>query len=253
MMPAVEFDSLSYSWGNGPLLTDFSLSVEPGEFVALIGPSGCGKSTLFGLLAGLLRPQAGAVRIDGRPVTKPGGVALMPQRDALLPWRTVRENGALLLELQGVKKGEALRRVEAMLPRCGLAGWGDAYPAELSGGMRQRAAFLRTILAGAPVLLLDEPFGALDALTRLQMQEWLVGIWEEERPTVLFITHDVEEALLLADRVVLMGPRGSGRYQVIAVDLPRPRDRALLGTAGFAAQKAALLRALFAPKGVGAG
>jgi putative hydroxymethylpyrimidine transport system ATP-binding protein len=249
---AIQFEQVAFRWGAEPILTDLSLTVEPGEFLAVVGPSGCGKSTLFQLLAGLVSPQAGRILVDGQPVEGPGHVALMPQRDALLPWRTVRENGALLLELQGVPRRAALQQVDAALGRMGLAGWGEAYPGALSGGMRQRVAFLRTILTGRSVLLLDEPFGALDALTRLQLQEWLLQLWERERQTVLFITHDVEEALLLADRVLLMGARGTGRYEVRPVPLGRPRGRATLADPAFGRLKAELLADLLAPGGVGA-
>ncbi|HLO03939.1 MAG TPA: ABC transporter ATP-binding protein [Symbiobacteriaceae bacterium] len=248
-MAAIQFANVSFRWGAEPILADLTLTVEPGEFLAVVGPSGCGKSTLLQLLAGLVDPQAGRIRVGGRAVEGPGHVALMPQRDALLPWRTVRENGALLLELQGVPRREALWRVDQSLERLGLEGWGDAYPGALSGGMRQRVAFLRTILTGQSVLLLDEPFGALDALTRLQLQEWLVQLWEQERQTVLFITHDVEEALLLADRVLLMGARGTGRYRLQSVPLARPRGRATLADPAFGRLKAELLADLLQPEG----
>lgn len=249
-MDAIQFERVNFRWGAEPILQDLSLTVEPGEFVAVVGPSGCGKSTLFQLLAGLVQPQSGQVRVGSKLVEGPGQVALMPQRDALLTWRTVRENGALLLELQGLPKREALQRVDDSLERLGLEGWGGAYPGALSGGMRQRVAFLRTILTGRSVLLLDEPFGALDALTRLQLQEWLLQLWEQERQTVLFITHDVEEALLLADRVLLMGPRGSGQYRLQPVELPRPRGRATLSEPAFGRLKAELLADLLQSEGV---
>ncbi|HYG58494.1 MAG TPA: ATP-binding cassette domain-containing protein, partial [Symbiobacteriaceae bacterium] len=169
---AVELEQVSFSFagpqGKVAVLADFTLRVLPGEFVSLVGPSGCGKSTVFRLVAGLLRPDAGQVRVDGTPVSGARGqVALMPQQDLLLPWRTVLENAVLFLEVQGVPRREAQGRAREAARLFGLSGFEQAYPAQLSGGMRQRVSFMRTALAGKPVMLLDEPFGALDALTRM--------------------------------------------------------------------------------------
>ena len=208
-----------------------SLSVAPGEFVTIIGPSGCGKSTLFSVLAGLVGSVVGAAEVQGvSAVGAPGLVGYMPQRDALLPWRTVLENVTLGPEITGGRAELRAARddARARLPLFGLADFADAYPVELSGGMRQRAAFLRTVLTRREVLLLDEPFGALDALTRADLQEWLLALWERERQTVLFVTHDVDEAVFLADRVIVMTPRPGRIRADIAVPLPRPRTHAAL-------------------------
>ncbi|HEX5165446.1 MAG TPA: ABC transporter ATP-binding protein, partial [Thermomicrobiales bacterium] len=224
---------------------DVHLTVGRGELVALVGPSGCGKSTLLAAIAGLLQPDEGEIWLDGSPApNRLGNVALMPQRDALLPWRSVLDNAVLGLEVAGVNKREARERARALLPRFGLAGFGEHYPAALSGGMRQRAAFLRTVLAERDVLLLDEPFGALDALTRRSMQEWLLDLWDELGQAILLVTHDVEEALLLADRVAVMTAR-PGRIKLVEpVHLPRPRTPEMISDPEFVAQKAALLATL---------
>jgi len=229
------------------VLDDVSLAVGDGEFVALIGPSGCGKSTLLDVAAGLTGHDAGEVRLDGAPTTERerlGRTAYMRQRDLLLPWRTAAANAALALEVAGVGRGAARAAARARFPDFGLAGFEDAYPAQLSGGMRQRVAFLRTTLADRPLLLLDEPFGALDALTRAAMQAWLLGLWERERRAVLLVTHDVEEAVFLADRVIVLSPRPGRVVAEEAIALARPRRRAVVAGAAFAAHRAAVLAAL---------
>src|SRR5690606_6627192 len=204
--PKIEFRNVSKTFhGEGrsvKALEDVSLTVMPGEFVTLIGPSGSGKSTLFNLLVGLLDPDTGEVCIEGDECEdRIGRVAYMPQRDLLMPWRSVLDNVIVPLELHGMPRSEARQRARELLPMFGLEDFEDAYPSALSGGMRQRAALLRTMLTERDILLLDEPFGALDALTRRELEDWLLGIWEQFRQTVLFVTHDVEEALYLADRV----------------------------------------------------
>lgn len=215
--------------GEPPLtaVSDLSLTIPPGMFVTVIGPSGCGKSTLFGLLAGLLIPAMGGVAVHGASVVgEPGHVGYMPQRDLLLPWRTVLENVTLGPELAG--RGalrDARRDARERLPTFGLEGFADVYPATLSGGMRQRAALLRTVLMERDVLLLDEPFASLDSITRASLQEWLAGVLAKEPRTVMAVTHDVEEALYLADRVVVLSPRPGRVVAEIAVELPRPRPR----------------------------
>jgi len=226
-------------------LAGLDLDAAPGEFVTIIGPSGCGKSTLFNMLAGLDEPDAGEIALGGEiNGARLGRVAYMPQRDLLLPWRTIIDNVILPLEIRGVSRSAARERARALLPRFGLAGFADAYPATLSGGMRSRAAFLRTSLADGALLLLDEPFGALDALTRAGLQEWLLGVWERERRTTLFITHDVDEAIFLADRLYVMTPRPGRIALTTAVDLPRPRTTALLTDPAFVALKATILATL---------
>jgi NitT/TauT family transport system ATP-binding protein len=202
---AVELDRVSLEFPRRdadplPVLDGVSLSVTRDERVALIGPSGCGKSTILNVVAGLAAPHSGRTLVEGE-------VALMPQRDLLVPWRRALDNAALALEAEGVSRAEARERAHPLFERFGLAQFEQAWPHELSGGMRQRVAFLRTIITGRPVIALDEPFGALDSLTRSQMQDWLGQALATEPRTLLLVTHDVEEALVLADRVIVLGPR----------------------------------------------
>jgi NitT/TauT family transport system ATP-binding protein len=199
-------------------LEGMSLTARPGETVGVVGPSGCGKTTLLELICGLQAPDSGTVQAPP--------AALMPQRDLLLPWATAVDNAALALRARGVARAEARAQARPWLERFGLEGFEDARPAELSGGMRQRVAFLRTLLAGKSVLALDEPFAALDALTRIQMQGWLDHVLADEPRTVVLVTHDVEEAIVLADRVVVMSARPGRAVAELAVELPRPRHRA---------------------------
>lgn len=206
------------------MLDDVSFKIETGAFVCLIGPSGSGKSTIFNLITGLIRPDQGHILLNDQVIDGAvGQVGYMPQRDLLLPWRTVLENAILGAQVMGRSVPEARNRARELLPLFGLQGFADAYPASLSGGMRQRAALLRTVLMDREVILLDEPFGALDALTRREMQRWLLGVWAEFKPTILFITHDVREAVMLADRVLVMTPRPGRVRADFQIDLPRPR------------------------------
>jgi ABC-type nitrate/sulfonate/bicarbonate transport system ATPase subunit len=224
--------------GGVQALDGVSVELGDGEFVAVVGPSGAGKSTLLAVLAGLLAPDAGRVLLDGEPVGPDrllGRVGYMPQRDLLMEWRTTLRNATLGLELAGVGRERARELAMAQMGRFGLAGFEERRPSELSGGMRQRAALLRTFLAGREVLLLDEPFGALDALTREAMREWLLGVWESDRKSVLFVTHDVAEAVFLADRVVVLSERPARVAAVVEVGLPRPRALELEGTPEFVA------------------
>ena len=213
----VEVDAVEMSFGAVRALAGVTLTVDAGEIVAVVGPSGCGKSTLLELVCGLVEPSAGRVRA--------GAAALMPQRDALLPWLSALDNAALALRVAGFSRADARAAAHEHFAAFGLEGFERARPAALSGGMRQRVAFLRTLLAGRPVLCLDEPFGALDALTRAQAQGWLADALAREPRTVLLVTHDVEEAVLLADRVVLLSPRPGRVVETLAVELPRPRHR----------------------------
>jgi ABC-type nitrate/sulfonate/bicarbonate transport system ATPase subunit len=220
------------------VLDDIRMYVAAGEFVAVIGPSGSGKTTLFNIIAGLEMPDTGAVIIDGVDVTgQRGHVAYMPQRDALLPWLSVVENAVLATVVQGGDVAAARQEARSLLPDFGLQGWGDARPALLSGGMRQRAAFLRTVLWHRPIMLLDEPFGALDALTRAQLQQWLLALWDRLDRTVLLVTHDIDEALILADRVYVLTPRPARIALEMRVELPRPRSYSLVTDPAFARLK----------------
>jgi NitT/TauT family transport system ATP-binding protein len=198
-------------------LAGVTLRVRRHETVAVVGPSGCGKSTLLELVCGLQAPDEGSVRA--------APAALMPQRDGLLPWLSALDNAGLALRVAGASKAQARQRAHGHFVAFGLEGFESSRPRELSGGMRQRVAFLRTLLAGRPVLCLDEPFGSLDTLTRQQMQEWLAAALQREPRTVLLVTHDVEEAVLLADRIVLMSPRPGREVATVDVTLPRPRRR----------------------------
>jgi NitT/TauT family transport system ATP-binding protein len=218
-------------------LDGVDLTVGDGEVVAIVGPSGCGKSTLLELFAGLQEPDSGDV------AAQPS--ALMPQRDLLLPWRDALSNAGLALECAGASRGAARRAAAPLFERFGLAEFEGARPAELSGGMRQRVAFLRTLLAGRPLLLLDEPFASLDAITRAEMQQWLAGALRDEPRTVVLVTHDVEEALFLADRVIVLSPRPGRVVAELAVDIARPRARReTVTSAQFGALRERALEAL---------
>lgn len=243
----VRVRDLTVSYGDLDVLSGMSLDVAAGELVSIVGPSGCGKSTLFGALAGIAGGDgatvAGTVEVDGGPV-RGAPFGLMPQQDLLFPWRTVLDNTALGLEVAGASRREARARAQALFEPFGLAGFERARPGKLSGGMRQRAALLRTVVGGREVLLLDEPFGALDALTRTAMQEWLESVRDRYGWTTLLITHDVREAAFLSDRVLVLSPRPATVRREIAVDLPRPRTRAMLTDPHLAAVEAELLDTL---------
>jgi ABC-type nitrate/sulfonate/bicarbonate transport system ATPase subunit len=239
----LSFQSVTRRFGALTALAQIDLELRAGELTAVVGPSGCGKSTLLELVAGLQEPDEGRVGVLGAtsPDARRAACAYMPQRDLLLPWRDALANAALALECQGVNRAEARRRAVPLFERFGLAEFERVRPAELSGGMRQRVAFLRTLLPGRPVLLLDEPFGALDAITRADLQEWLAGALAEEPRTVLLVTHDVEEAVFLADRIVVLSPRPGRVIADFDVDLPRPRS---VTAPGFAELKARALETL---------
>jgi ABC-type nitrate/sulfonate/bicarbonate transport system ATPase subunit len=227
--PTVEplsLDGVTRRFGAVTALAGVGLHVQAHEVMAIVGPSGCGKSTLLELVAGLQEPDAGAVSVAGfrDAAARRAACAYMPQRDLLLPWRDALGNAALALECEGVPRREARRRAEPLFERFGLAEFERSRPDELSGGMRQRVSFLRTLLPGRPVLLLDEPFGALDAITRLDMQEWLAGALTGEPRTVLLVTHDVDEAVYLADRVAVLSPRPGRVVDEFEVELARPRS-----------------------------
>ncbi|MEK5069237.1 ABC transporter ATP-binding protein [Sporosarcina sp. FSL K6-1508] len=223
----LSFDGVSFTYQSGnSILDNLSFNILPGEFISIIGVSGSGKSTIFRLVTGLDEPSNGTISLEGNPNTQRlGKVGYMPQQDLLLPWRTILENACLPLEVAGLDKKAAKEQVQPLLQEFGLGGTEDNYPEELSGGMKQRVAFLRAVLSGNSLLLLDEPFSALDAITRLAMQEWLINQWEKRKSTVLFITHDVEEALFLSDRIFLLQNKPVTSFVEIEVPLERPRLR----------------------------
>jgi len=232
-----------------PVLEDVSFKIMPGEFATIIGVSGSGKSTLFNLCVGLLEPDEGEILIDGeRPENRSGMVGYMPQRDLLLPWRSVLNNVLIPLEIQGIPKKESRQKALEMLPHFGLETFENEYPSALSGGMRQRAALLRTWLTWRSTLLLDEPFGALDALTRKELQNWLLRVWQEFGRTVIFITHDVAEAVYLADRVIVLSSRPGEIKRELKIDLPRPRHQRMIAEPEFGK----LIRELLEDLGVNA-
>ncbi len=248
-IPRIEFKQISKTFSGTdhtvPALDDISFKVMPGEFVTLIGPSGSGKSTLFNLCVGLLEPGKGEILIDGeKPKKRPGLVGYMPQRDLLLPWRKVLDNVLIPLEVQGLPQKESRQRALEILPYFGLEGFENEYPSALSGGMRQRAALLRTWLMGRSTLLLDEPFGALDALTRKELQNWLLKVWQEFERTVMFITHDVEEAVYLADRVIVLSARPGRIKTELKINLPRPRRQSMIADPAFGKLEKELLQEL---------
>lgn len=231
---AVDGVSKSFRPSGVQALAAVTLAAESGQFVSLVGPSGCGKSTLFNIIAGLIEPDEGTVHFDDADVTgTTGHVGYMLQRDLLLPWRTVLDNVLLGLDVARVSRSTSEPRARELLARFGLSGFAKAYPAQLSGGMRQRCAVIRTILYDAPLFLLDEPFSALDAQTRLLMQEWLLDVWDTLGKTVFYITHDLDEALFLSDRVYVMSARPGHVIADVAVALERPRDHAIRTAAAF--------------------
>jgi ABC-type nitrate/sulfonate/bicarbonate transport system ATPase subunit len=226
----LEIKNINYDYReNGevlPVLTDINLSILEGEFVCIIGPSGCGKTTLFNILVGLEKPDAGKIILNNQDITcTRGHIAYMPQKDLLFPWRTIIENLLLGVEINKGDLKSARIEAEELIPLFGLEGFSENYPDQLSGGMRQRAALLRTVLTHHSILALDEPFGALDALTRTKMQNWILSIQEKLNKTILFITHDIEEAITLADRVVVLNGSPSTITKELKVDLPYPRSK----------------------------
>ena len=220
--PILELEKVHKHFGSLEVLREISLQVKEGEFVSLLGPSGSGKSTLFRLITGLTPPDGGTIHIKQKPGKLP--LAYMPQKDTLLPWKTMEENIALPLLISGVGKKEALARVQELLPVFGLEGFAAYYPGQLSGGMKQRAALMRTFLAGADLMLLDEPFAAVDAITRTDLQSWLLEVWQTQRRSVLFVTHSVEEAIYLSDRIYVLSGQPGSLVLDLPITLPRPRS-----------------------------
>ncbi len=228
-MSILRFDNVSYQYPGEDfgIIDGLSFSVEPGSFHCIVGVSGCGKSTIFRMINGLLPPKAGTISVNGKPITaREHYCGYMPQKDMLFPWRTIGENLALPLEIQrGYTKAQQRDMIDAALADVGLDGCRDKRPDELSGGMRQRAAFARTMLTGSDLLLLDEPFSALDFLTRISMQEWLLEQWQRHKKTILFITHDVEEAIFLSSSVLVVEKTPIHALREIPVPMSYPRTR----------------------------
>lgn len=251
MQPKIEINGVS-KWfrRNGrdiPAMQETSLKIEAGRFVSIIGPSGCGKSTLFNIIAGLVPPSTGEVIADGENIVgKTGYVGYMLQKDMLLPWRTILDNIILGMEVRGVPKKEAVDRALPLMEKYGLKGFDKHFPKELSGGMRQRAALLRTLLYDRDIILLDEPFGALDAQTRLTMQNWLLQIWTDFGKTVLFVTHDIDEAIYLSDDIYVFSSRPGRVKTKITVTMERPRKTEDMTSPDFMELKHLLLDQLSA-------
>jgi NitT/TauT family transport system ATP-binding protein len=235
---AIEIDKLSIRLGEGTqafdAVQDVSLSIAPGEFVCVLGPSGCGKSTLLGALAGHWTPSRGSIHVDGAPVAGPHpDRGLVFQQHTLFPWKKVLDNVAFGLKMQGVGRRERRERARDLLGLVGLAGFEDRYPIQLSGGMQQRVEIARVLINHPRVMLMDEPFGALDAQTRLKMQELLLDVWARVNTTIIFITHDIDEALFLADRILVMSPRPGRIIDEIRLDFARPRHPDVMTSSHF--------------------
>ena len=244
-MEKLEVKHVSKRFDGRPVLDDISIELNRGELVCLLGVSGGGKTTLFNVISGLLRPDAGRVLLDGRDITgQPGSISYMLQKDLLLPYRTIEDNVALPLVLRGVKKQAAREQVSPMFRQFGLEGTQKKYPAQLSGGMRQRAALLRTYLFSQDVALLDEPFSALDTLTKSAIHRWFLGVMEQIRLSTLFITHDIDEAILLSDRIYLLSGSPGTITGEIVIREPKPRPAEFNLTPEFLSYKRKILSML---------
>jgi len=246
----LRLSGITHRFGSGPTavtaIKGIDIDVPRGTFTSIIGQSGCGKTTLFNILAGLIEPTDGTVEHDGYDITgRAGIVSYMLQKDLLLPWRTVLDNVIFGLELQGIGKVNARVHATPYLERYGIGAFANQYPAALSGGMRQRAALLRTLLCNKNFVMLDEPFAALDAQTRFRMQAWLLELWKDFNLTVLFVTHDIDEAIFLSDEIIVLSPRPGRIRERIVVDAPRPRGPDFVTSPRFGQIKAHCLKLLF--------
>ena len=225
----ISLNNIGQMYDGKKVLSDISFDVNESEFITLIGPSGCGKSTIFKIITGLEKNYTGDVAIDGIDIEKyPGKLAYMPQNDLLLDWRTLYKNAVLPMEIEKTDKKTIDERIKRLLPEFRLSGEEGKYPYELSGGMKKRAALLRTFLVDSDIMLLDEPFGALDAITRSEMQEFLLEVCEKHKHTVLFITHDIDEAVYLSDRIIVLGKNPAVIKGIIKIKIPKPRNTDVL-------------------------
>ncbi|MGM0852062.1 MAG: ABC transporter ATP-binding protein [Bacillota bacterium] len=241
-MTTLSIQNMSKYFDGELILDELSIHVEEGEFVSILGPSGSGKSTLFHVIGGLFTPDSGDIRLDGKSINgQRGTISYMPQSPSLLPWRTVIENVMLGQELHGKRDRD---KALSMIERAGLKGYENAYPDDLSGGMKQRVAFIRALVSPQSFLCLDEPFSALDEFTRLDMQKWLLSIWEEDLSSVLFVTHNIDEALFLSDRIIVLSTRPARVQKEFKVPFPRPRDKEILLTEEFLKWKTSIFEEL---------
>lgn len=227
----LEFENVTFKYDedDDPMIKNLSFEVNEGEFISIIGPSGCGKSTIFRLINSLENMQDGSIFVNSMPINNIKNYsAFMPQKDLLFPWRTIGENLSLPLEINKIKKSEREVKINNILKEIGLEAYKDKYPKDLSGGMKQRISFARTLLTGSELLLLDEPFSALDSLTRMTMQEWLLDMWKNLNKTILFITHDVEEAIFLSKSVFVVIDRPITHLKKVDIPLEYPRKRTCL-------------------------
>ncbi|MHC6180406.1 ABC transporter ATP-binding protein [Clostridium sp. JNZ X4-2] len=244
----LEFKNISFKYDEDPdfIIKNLNFTVNKGEFISIVGPSGCGKSTVFRLICKLERPFEGDIFLENRNINtlKKGYIGYMPQNDLLIPWRTILQNSSLPLEIKGEDFKKARYEAEKILKAFGLEKYKNKYPRDLSGGMRQRVSFTRTLLTGSDMLLLDEPFSALDAITRLSMQEWLLDKWSNLNKTVLFITHDVEEALFLSTKIFITDGSPIRKFKEIKVDLSYPRTRDMLDSPDMLEIKSELINEL---------
>lgn len=245
-MEKLNVNNVTFSYdGKVNVIENINIRLGEGELVCLLGVSGGGKTTLFNVISGLNRPQTGEVLLDGEDITGvPGKISYMLQKDLLLPYRTIEENAALPLIIRGMKKKEAVAKVQPHFAAFGLQGTEKKYPAELSGGMRQRAALLRTYMTEAPVALLDEPFSALDTLTKSEIHRWFLGVMEKIKLSTVFITHDIDEAILLSDRIYLLGGKPGTITDEITIDEPKPRSADFNLTDRFLAYKRLIISKL---------